>query len=116
MSETESRIRNAIELLEVGIEVADKPESNIMQQAIDILSEKGSEPKQVNLPLNLTFELLTERAVKNAKAHRTGEHALWVAIVDTFAVGSTTAHEICRCYNLDPYKIVSGARCVSCNP
>lgn len=73
-------------------------------------------PKPVNLPLNCTFEMLAERAVKNARPHKTANSPLWVAMLDTFAVGSTTAHELCRCYDLDPDKIVSGARCISCNP
>jgi len=42
MANTEARNQNAIEFLEAGIEVADKPEAEIMQQAIDVLSEKGS--------------------------------------------------------------------------
>ena len=34
-----SRITKAIELLQAGIDVGDKPETDIMQEAIDILSE-----------------------------------------------------------------------------
>ena len=38
-----NKIEEAIDLLQQGVDVGDKPEGEIMQQAIDILSEPGSE-------------------------------------------------------------------------
>ena len=38
-----NKIEEVIDLLQQGVDVGDKPEGEIMQQAIDILSEPGSE-------------------------------------------------------------------------
>lgn len=59
---------------------------------------------------------LVERAVKNAKAHKAGNSPMWVAVMDAFALGSTSAQELCKRYDLDPRKEVSGVRCIACNP
>ena len=40
-----NKIEEVIDLLQQGVDVGDKPEGEIMQQAIDILSEPGSEPE-----------------------------------------------------------------------
>ena len=48
---------------------------------------------------------LIERAVKNCRDRksRKGErHPRWVAVMDTFALGSTYAMQLCRRFNLDP--------------
>jgi hypothetical protein len=50
-------------------------------------------------------EKLVERAVRSARerGRRKGEkHPRWVAVMDTFALGSTYAHELCRRFGLDP--------------
>lgn len=63
-----------------------------------------------------TPDQLVERAVKNARSHDCGESPRWVAVMDTFALGSTSAHEMCRAHGLDPDEKVPGPRCISCNP
>jgi hypothetical protein len=52
---------------------------------------------------------LLHRAVKNARAnyHKGRKHPRWVAVRDTFAIGSTSAHELCRRFGLDPDELVS---------
>lgn len=59
---------------------------------------------------------LVKRAVRNAIPHTAGPSERWVAIGDTFAVGSTVAREICKTYGLDPHEYVDGVNCISCNP
>ena len=57
-----------------------------------------------------TPEQLVERAVRNAKPRKAGPAQRWVAVVDTFALGSTYARELCQQYGLDPYEMVEGVR------
>lgn len=57
-----------------------------------------------------------ERALRNAKPRDCGEAPRWVAVMDTFALGSTYAHMLCRNFGLDPDEMVAGARCVACEP
>lgn len=50
-------------------------------------------------------EDLLRRAVRSCRARdrRKGEkHPRWTAVVDTFALGSTYAHQLCRRFDLDP--------------
>lgn len=63
-----------------------------------------------------THEQLVERAVRNAKPRTAGTSPRWVAVGDTFGIGSTYAHELCRLHGLDPCEEVSGARCIACDP
>ena len=70
----------------------------------------------MKLPDNFTFDKLATRAMRNALPRVTGESPRWVAIRDTFAVGSTTAIEICTLNGLDPHETVMGAQCLSCEP
>lgn len=72
--------------------------------------------KIIKMPEGLTFSRLVERAVRNASPHTAGESPRWVAVMDTFATGSTTAMEICRAFDLDPHERVPGPNCISCNP
>lgn len=65
---------------------------------------------------NYSFEKMVERAVRNAKPRIAGDSPRWVAVMDTFATGSTTAYEICRHYGLDPNEKVLGIHCISCSP
>jgi hypothetical protein len=54
-------------------------------------------------------EVLLKRAVANSRGrnYRKGEkHWRWLAVMDTFAVGSTYAHQLCRRYGLDPDELV----------
>jgi hypothetical protein len=64
----------------------------------------------------ISAEDLVKRAVRNAHPHRCGEAARWVAVMDTFALGSTFAYQLCRMHGLDPEEMVRGARCVACEP
>lgn len=57
---------------------------------------------------------MVERAVRNARPHRTTEAARWVAVKDVFGYGSTTSTELCRKFGLDPYEKVPGITC-TCN-
>lgn len=53
--------------------------------------------------------VLLGRAVRNArdKHSRKGvPHLRWVAVMDTFALGSTFAMQLCRRFNLDPNEMV----------
>ncbi len=70
----------------------------------------------IKLPEGYTFEKLVKRAVRNARPRLAGTSPRWVAVMDTFATGSTVAIEICRAFDLDPNETVSGVRCISCNP
>lgn len=65
----------------------------------------------------ITNRDLVERAVRNAKPSQAGPAPRWVAVMDTFALGSGYAYQLCRDFDLDPeesstYEI----NCISCNP
>jgi hypothetical protein len=62
------------------------------------------------------LESLVMRAIKNARARHTGEHERWVAVSDTFGLGSTYAIELCQLYGMDPHEKIQGPRCLACNP
>ena len=52
---------------------------------------------------------LLERAVRGARSpnyRRDIKHARWVAVMDTFSLGSTFSHQLCRRFNLDPDEMV----------
>ncbi len=70
----------------------------------------------IRMPEGYTFAGLVERAVRNAKPKLNGESPRWVAVMDTFGTGSTTAIEICRAYGFDPNETIQGVHCISCNP
>jgi hypothetical protein len=48
------------------------------------------------------------RAVKGARAQRRhrGKSPRWVAVMDTFGLGSTYAHLLCRKFDLNPDEMV----------
>ena len=48
---------------------------------------------------------LVRRAVRNARSSKPGPVARWVAVKDTFALGSTYARDLCRLHNCDPDEI-----------
>lgn len=54
---------------------------------------------------------MVERAVRNARPHRTLPAPRWVAVRDVFGYGSTTSVALCRRFGLDPYEDVQGVRC-----
>lgn len=54
---------------------------------------------------------MVERAVRNARPHRSSEAPRWVAVMDVFGYGSTTSTELCRRFGLDPYEKVKGIAC-----
>lgn len=45
---------------------------------------------------------LIEHAVRNARLHDVRKAPRWVAVMDAFAVGSTSGHDLCRHFGLDP--------------
>ena len=52
---------------------------------------------------------LLHRAVENCRGrhNRKGrKHPRWVAVMDTFVLGSTYAAQLCRRFNLDPDEMV----------
>ena len=54
--------------------------------------------------------ILVKNAVRNARSpfYRKGhKHWRWVAVRDVFCVGSSSAHELCRRFGLDPDELVS---------
>ena len=51
---------------------------------------------------------LVERAVRAARPHRTTDAPRWVAVMDTFAIGSESAMRLCRKFNFDPDEQVHG--------
>jgi hypothetical protein len=53
-------------------------------------------------------ESLIERAVRGARARVAGPSPRWVAVMDTFGLGSTYAHDLCRKFGLDPDEEVRG--------
>jgi len=74
-------------------------------------------PKEGNVPVtDYSPESMVVRAIRNAKPRQCGEAPRWVAVMDTFALGSTFAAQLCRIHGLDPDEMVSGPRCISCNP
>ena len=64
----------------------------------------------------ITDEQLVKRAVRNARARDTGDSPRWVAVMDTFGLGSTYAHELCTAHGLNPDEKVNGPTCKGCNP
>lgn len=72
------------------------------------------------MPTPLKFEgdyshaAMVERAVRNARPRDPGKHARWVAVMDTFAYGSTTSQQICIHFGLDPHEEIEGPRCRAC--
>ena len=48
---------------------------------------------------------LVRRAVRNARSAEPGPVPRWVAVKDTFGLGSTYARDLCRLYDCDPDEI-----------
>lgn len=66
---------------------------------------------------SISADDLVKRAVMNAKPRHPGEWPRWVAVMDTFALGSTYATQLCRAHGLDPDQmILCPVRCLSCEP
>ncbi len=57
----------------------------------------------INLPNN---ESLVRRALNNARSRDPGQCLRWVAVMDTFALGSTYSMHLCRKFDLDPHEMV----------
>lgn len=57
---------------------------------------------------------LVRRAVMNARPRGMGGAPRWAAVMDTFALGSTYAWELCEATGFDPEAQVSGATCPRC--
>jgi hypothetical protein len=63
-------------------------------------------PDQITASVDdIPDEKLLERAVRGARSSlcRKGEkHRRWVAVMETFGLGSTYSHQLCRRFGLDP--------------
>jgi len=68
----------------------------------------------VDLPKGLTYKNLVEKSVRNAVSHDMRESPRWVAVMDTFGLGSTYAVMVCKHFNLDPDETIDGITCMSC--
>lgn len=51
-------------------------------------------------------EELLRRAVKNARPHQGRKAPLWSAVMDTFLLGSTFAHQLCLRFGEEPERTV----------
>ena len=58
---------------------------------------------------------LVERAVRNAKPDGLGDAERWVAVRDSFGLGSTYAMQLCGRFNLNPHDQVRGVHCSECD-
>ncbi len=66
------------------------------------------DPPMVATPGVADDELLA-RAVRNARDRRSrkgAQHPRWVAVMDSFALGSTYSRALCRRFFLDPDELV----------
>lgn len=63
----------------------------------------------------ITDEQLVRRAMMNAHPKKIGDCQRWVAVMDTFGLGSGYALELCRAHGLDPYETVHGPQCEACD-
>jgi SHS2 domain-containing protein len=101
-------------------EIAESIEKNRLSRKIQINTEQANQNFGIGgdegLPLNYTYEELVKRAIRNAVPHIAGEAERWVAVMDTFATGSTVAIELCKYFELDPNEKVHGVNCIACNP
>lgn len=77
--------------------------------------EADTKCRELLMEENDALRIVIGTAVRNAKPHTTADSPRWAAVMDTFAVGSTRAKEMCRSHGLDPDMIVAGIYCKSCN-
>jgi hypothetical protein len=66
--------------------------------------------------MELSYADLVRRAVMNARSRLNGDHPRWACVSDSFGLGSTYSIELCKLFNLDPHEIISGVRCLACEP
>lgn len=60
-------------------------------------------------PFEVSDDKLLLRAVANCRSRNFNKgvkHPRWIAIMDTFALGSTYAHMLCRRFGYDPDEMV----------
>ncbi len=60
------------------------------------------------------WQELVGKAVHAATPQRTSPAQKWVAVMDTFQVGSGTALAMCKYFGVDPFKAVDGVQCGNC--
>lgn len=68
-----------------------------------------AEEKHTATVYDIPDETLLRRAVKNARSreyNKGRKHWRWVAVQDTFGLGSTYSHQLCRRFDLDPEEYV----------
>ena len=53
---------------------------------------------------------LVKRAVRNTMPHASRRMERWVAVMDVFTIGSTSAKALCRAYGLDPHERIGRNR------
>lgn len=66
------------------------------------------------MPIPISDKDLIKAAIRNARARALGKSQRWVAVKDTFALGSTYAYELCRDYGFNPDEEVWGPTCERC--
>lgn len=76
-------------------------------------STEGKEVSDLTVA-SISAEALVKRAVMNARPRTCGESPRWVAVMDTFALGSTYATQLCAAHGLDPDEMISGLYCEAC--
>lgn len=62
----------------------------------------------------ISAEDLVRRAVMNSRPAAPGRWPRWVAIHETFALGSGYSRELCHLMGLDPEELINGETCEVC--
>lgn len=78
------------------------------------VQETSEQLTQVIKDTYKTDEKLVKQAVRNARPREPGKWFRWSVITDCFAVGSTTAIELCQRFGLDPHEQLDGPECKHC--
>lgn len=80
-----------------------------MDSIEEAVARATSRPAMSETFNEIPLEELVRRATRNARsrtARKGQKHPRWVAVMDTFALGSTYAHDLCRRFNLDPDELI----------
>lgn len=89
----------------VGFEDAGVQHAGFYWMRHDAPEPLGADSKSVVVP---PFRELVKRAVSNARPTKGGMHPRWVAVKEVFAVGSTTAQQICEVFDVNPDELLRG--------
>lgn len=63
----------------------------------------------------ITDEQLVKRAMMNARPRKFGDSPRFGAVMEIFALGSGYSVELCISHGLDPYELLSGPCCETCD-